>query len=232
MKRMYEKIILAVSAHPDDVEFTTGGSLARWISEGWLVYLAVCTDGGKGTQDPTVKPVELATQRRAEQLAAAEALGVTEVFFLDYPDGELNQSTRLVVELAQIIRQVRPDRIVGWDPWHRYELHPDHRAAGQAALDAVLAAGNPHYFPEFLDEGLHPHAVPEVYLFGAEQPDTWVDITTTIEQKLNAIACHKSQMDRVSTLMNDLRSCNADYGKQGGFTYAEAFKVIHPFCDT
>ncbi|MHB1449046.1 MAG: PIG-L deacetylase family protein [Bellilinea sp.] len=229
---MSGKSILAVSAHPDDVEFTVGGSLARWISEGWKVSLIVCTDGGKGTLDPTIKPSDLAVLRREEQLAAARLLSIIEVFFLDFPDGELNKSPNLVSMLARYIRQVQPGRLVSWDPWHRYELHPDHRAAGQATLDAVLAAGNPHYFPELLDEGLHAHAVPEVYLFGAEQPDTWVDITAAIEQKINAIACHQSQMDRVSTLMNDLRTCNADYGKQGGFPYAEPFKVLHPFCDT
>jgi LmbE family N-acetylglucosaminyl deacetylase len=229
---MVNQSILAVSAHPDDVEFTTGGSLARWISEGWKVSLIVCTDGGKGTHDPAIKPSKLAVLRREEQLAAARSLGITEVFFLDYPDGELNKSPNLVSDLTRYIRQVQPRRLVSWDPWHRYELHPDHRAAGQAALDAVLAAGNPHYFPELLDETLHHHAVPEVYLFGAEQPDTWVDTTNTIEQKYNAIACHQSQMDHISTLMNDLRSCNADYGQQGGYTYAEAFKVLHPFCDT
>lgn len=229
---MTEELVLAVSAHPDDVEFTAGGSLARWISEGWKVYLAVCTDGGKGTQDPAIIPGELAAVRREEQRAAAAVLGVTDVTFLEHPDGELNQSPQLVTELARLIRRIQPKRIVGWDPWRRYELHPDHRAAGLATLDAVLAAGNPHYFPELLGEGLPAHTAPEVYLFGAEQPDTWVDITQTIEQKLNAITCHRSQMSRVSTLLNDLRACNADYGKEGGTAYAEAFKVLHPFCDT
>ena len=229
---MGEKRLLAVSAHPDDVEFTAGGSLARWITEGWKVYLAVCTDGGKGTHDPAVNPSELASLRREEQLASAAVLGVTGVLFLENPDGELNRSTKLVSDLARLIRRVRPERIVGWDPWHRYELHPDHRAAGLATLDAVLAAGNPHYFPELLGEGLLAHAVPEAYLFGAEQPDTWVDISSTIERKLEAIACHRSQMSRVSTLMDDLRVCNANYGKQGGSAYAEAFKILRPFCDT
>ena len=229
---MGEKSILAVSAHPDDMEFTAGGSLARWITEGWKIYLAVCTDGGKGTHDPTVIPTELAALRRDEQLAAAAVLGVSEVLFLDNPDGELNQSPRLVFDLMRLIRPVWPERIVGWDPWHRYELHPDHRSAGLATLDAVLAAGNPHYFPELLGNGLQPHAVLEVYLYGAEQPDTWIDITTTIERKLEAIACHHSQTDRTSRLLDDLRICNANYGKQGGSEYAEAFKVLHPFCDT
>ena len=220
---MSGKSILAVSAHPDDVEFTAGGSLARWVSEGWKVYLAVNTDGGKGTHDPPIKPGEL---------AAAVALGVTNVFFLENPDGELNRSAHPECELTRRIRRVRPERIVGRGPWRRYELHPDYRAAGPATLDAILAAGNPHFFPKLIDEGLQAHAVPEVYLFGAEQLDTWVDITQTIKQKLNAIASHRSQMSRVSTLMSNLRACNANYGKLGGSAYAEALKMLHPFCNT
>ncbi len=224
--------ILAVSAHPDDVEFTAGGSLAQWRSEGWKIHLAVCTDGGKGTHDPTIEPAGLAAQRHEEQPRAAAVLGICEVIFLDHRDGELSHTGGLVAELARLIRHFRPERLVAWDPWRRYELHPDHRAAGLATLDAVLAAGNPHYFPELLDEGLEAHAVPEVYLFDVEQPDAWVDITKTIERKLEAIACHRSQTGQVSTLLNDLRACNANYGKQSGSAYAEAFKVLHPFCDT
>jgi LmbE family N-acetylglucosaminyl deacetylase len=228
---MFNQSILAVSAHPDNVEFSTGGSLARWISEGRKVFQIVCIDGGKGTHDPAIKPSERAVLRREEQLAAARSLNISKVFFLDYPDGELNKSPNLVSILTSYIR-LQPERLVSWDPWHRYKLHLDHCAPGKAAIDAVMAAGNPHCFPALLDEKLHPHAFPEVYLFGTDQPDTWVDITNTIEHKLYAIACHQSQMDRISTHMNDIRSCNAEYGKHGSFTYAEAFKVLHPFCDT
>lgn len=221
-----------MSAHPDDVEFTSGGSIARWAAEGWTVYLVVCTDGGKGSHDPAVSPAELATRRRGEQIAAAEVLDIAEVVFLDHPDGELNRAPDLVAELTRLMRRFRPRRVLTWDPWRRYELHPDHRTAGLASLDAVLAAGNPHYFPGQLAEGLAAHQVQEVYLYGAEEPDTWVDITATLERKLAAIARHRSQVERASNLMEDVRRCNADYGRQGRSRYAEAFKVLRPFCDT
>ena len=227
-----DKRILAVSAHPDDVEFTSGGSIALWRAEGWTVCLVVCTDGSKGSHDSAVEPARLAAQRRKEQLAAAETLGIGEVVFLDYPDGELNRVSGLVAELNRLIRRFRPQRVLTWDPWRRYELHPDHRTAGLATLDAVLSAGNPHYFPEQLMEGLAIHQVTEVYLYGAEEPDTWVDITATLERKLAAIACHRSQVERKPNLLEDVRRCNADYGRQSRFRYAEAFKVLHPFCDT
>lgn len=226
------KNILAASAHPDDVEHTSSGTLARWIAEGWTVHLVLCTDGGKGSHDPRMDPTMLAVRRREEQRVAAEVLGIAEVVFLDYPDGELNHAPDLIVELARLVRRFRPHRLLAWDPWRRYELHPDHRAAGLTTLDAVVAAGNPHYFPKQVAEGLAPHQVPEVYLYGAQEPDTSVDITATLERKLAAIACHRSQVERMPDLIEDMRRCNADYGRESGYTYAEAFKVLHPFCDT
>lgn len=224
--------VLAISAHPDDAEFTGGGSIAHWQAEGWIVHLAVCTDGGKGSHDPALEPARLAARRREEQWAAAQVLGIADVIFLNHPDGELNRVPDLVVQLTWLIRRIRPHRLLSWDPWRRYELHPDHRAAGLAALDAVLAAGNPHYFPHQLAEGLTTHQVPEVYLYGADEPDAWVDVTATFERKLAALACHRSQVERLPGLAEDMQRCNARYGRQKGYTYAEAFKVLHPFCDT
>ncbi len=181
------KILLALSAHPDDVEFTSGGSLARWVGEGWRVHLVVCTDGSKGSQDPLVDPDELARLRQQEQAAAAKQLGVTQILWGHYRDGQLSQAPDLVEWLTEVFRRVRPHRLLSWDPWKPYQFHPDHRAAGLAALDAVLAAGNPHYFPTQLTKGLQPHRIEEVYLFGTDQPDVWVDITATLEVKLTAI---------------------------------------------
>jgi LmbE family N-acetylglucosaminyl deacetylase len=227
-----ENRILAISAHPDDVEFTSGGSLVRWINEGWTVSLLICTDGGKGSQDLTVIPAELATIRQAEQQAVARVLGFTEVTFLGYPDGELSGASDLVERLALHIRRQRPYRLVSWDPWKPYQLHPDHRAAGLAVLDAVLAAGNPHYFPSQLAGGLSPHQVPEVYLYGAAEPDTWIDITATFAQKMLAIEAHRSQVGHLRRLAEQMSHCNRQYGEHSDVTYAEAFKVLHPFCDT
>jgi LmbE family N-acetylglucosaminyl deacetylase len=226
------KHILAISAHPDDVEFTSGGSLARWAAEGWAVSLVVCTDGGKGSHDPTIAPADLAAVRQVEQQAAAEILGIAEVIFLGHPDGDLAWVRELAETLSWHIRRWRPDRLVSWDPWKPYQLHPDHRAAGLAVLDAVLAAGNPHYFPHQLAGGLSPHQVPEVYLYGAAESDTWVDITATFEQKMAAIEAHRSQVGHLRTLAEQMSHCNREYGEQGGVTYAEAFKVLRPFCDT
>lgn len=226
--------VLAVSAHPDDVEFTSGGSLARWTTEGWSAHLVVCTDGSKGSQDPQDKPEALARLRRAEQAAAAQALGIAEVIWLGHPDGELARAANLVEELAWQIRRIRPDRLLTWDAWRPYELHPDHRAAGLAAVDAVLAAGNPHFYPQQLRAapGLQAHRVEEVYLFGTDQRDTWVDITATFERKMAAIACHASQVVGLHDLALKMSYCNQGYAQGHGYTYAEVFKVLHPFCDT
>jgi LmbE family N-acetylglucosaminyl deacetylase len=226
------KILLAVSAHSDDVEFTSGGSLARWAGEGWQVHLAVCTDGSKRSHDPFVQPDELARLRQREQEAAARQLGVTQIMWGHYRDGELSRAPDLVEWLAEVFRRVRPHRLLSWDAWKPYQFHPDHRAAGLAALDALLAAGNPHYFPVQLTKGLQPHRIEEVYLFGTDQPDVWVDITATLEAKLAAIQHHRSQIDNASELVSSIDHFNRNYGAQRGYAYAEAFKVSHPFCDT
>ena len=226
--------VLAVGAHPDDAEFTSGGSLARWAAEGRLTYLVVCTDGSKGSQNQQDEPEALGRLRRAEQAAAAQALGIAEVIWLGHPDGELARTPNLVEELAFQIRRVRPDRLLAWDAWRPYELHPDHRDAGLAAVDAVLAAGNPHFYTQQLQAvpGLQPHRVEEVYLFGTDQRDTWVDITATFERKMAAIACHASQVVGLRDLARKISYCNQGYAQGHGYTYAEVFKVLHPFCDT
>ncbi len=229
---MTGKRVLVIAAHPDDAEFTSGGSLARWVSQGWTVWLAVCTSGGKGSQDPSMSPPALAGLRRTEQAAAAEVLGIREVIWLGHPDGELARVLTLTEELAGLIRRLRPDRLLAWDAWRPYQLHPDHRAAGMAAMDAVLAAGNPHFFPAQLRDGHRPHRVEEVYLYGTDHPDEWVDITDTFDRKMAAIECHRSQVADLRDMALKMSHCNRGHGRQQGFAYAEAFKVLHPFCDT
>lgn len=226
--------LLAVSAHPDDVEFTSGGSLARWTAEGWATYLVVCTDGSKGSPNPRDRPEMVARIRRNEQEAAAQALGIQEVVWLGHPDGELTRTANLVEELTQQIRRIKADRLLAWDAWRPYELHPDHRAAGLAAVDAVLAAGNPHFYPEQLQEGagLRPHRIEEVYLFGTDQRDIWVDITATFARKMAAIERHASQVIGLRDLALKMSYCNQGYAQGHDATYAEVFKVLHPFCDT
>jgi LmbE family N-acetylglucosaminyl deacetylase len=224
--------LLAISAHPDDVEFTSGGSLARWASEGWIIHLVVCTDGDKGSQNPDDDPPVLAGVRRAEQEKAARTLGIRRIHWLGYPDGELARGRRLVEQLARHIRFFRPRRLLTWDAWRPYQLHPDHRAAGLAALDAVLAAENPHFYPHQLAEGLRPHQVKEAYLYGSDQHDVVVDITATFERKMAAIECHRSQVEGLRDLALKMTLCNRDYGEGRNYTYAEVFKLLHPFCDT
>lgn len=233
-KPLDESIIrlLAVSAHPDDVEFTSGGSLARWADEGWAIHLVVCTDGSKGSQNPEDHPMSLAKIRREEQREAAKVLGIHQVSWLGYPDGELAQVTSLVRDLVYHIRFFQPTRLLTWDAWRPYQLHPDHRVAGLSTLDAVLAAGNPHFYSHQLVDGLISYQVEDVYLYGSDQPDEWVDITNTFDTKMKAIECHKSQVNYLPELAVKMSTCNKDYGGEKGYPYAEAYKVLHPFCDT
>jgi LmbE family N-acetylglucosaminyl deacetylase len=121
---------------------------------------------------------------------------------------------------------------LSWDAWKPYQLHPDHRAAGLAAIDSVLAAGNPHFFPEHLAEGLQPYRMEEAYLYGSDQPDVVIDITATFERKMAAIECHRSQVEGLRDLAIQMSHCNQGYGQKNNFTYAEVFKELRPFCDT
>lgn len=229
-----ERRLLVISAHPDDAEFTSGGSLGRWTREGWQVTLVVCTDGSKGSQDVNDDAQSLATTRRVEQEGAARLLGIGEIVWLGHPDGELAQALTLREELAYLIRKYRPNRLLTWDAWRPYQLHPDHRAAGLTTMDAILAAGNPHFYPEQLRPPLNtqPHRVEEVYLYGADQPDVWVDISATFEQKMAAIEGHRSQVASLRDMALKMSHCNRERAAGHGYTYAEAFKVLHPFCDT
>ncbi len=223
--------LLVVFAHPDDAEFTAGGTLARWASEGSEIYYAVCTDGSKGGQDGELPVEKLVAQRQAEQREAAGVLGVKEAIFLNHTDGELAPAPVLKAELVRIIRDLHPDILLTWDPWRPYQLHSDHRAAGQAALDAVMAAANARYFPEQLREGLHPHRVQEVYMFGTDSPDLWVDISPTFGRKMEAIACHASQVTNLAEIEREVESWNRQLGEGQGSAYAEAFKVLRPHCE-
>lgn len=224
--------VMAIIAHPDDAEFTCSGTLALWAGQGAEIGYVVCTDGGKGGGDPSLSPEQLAAVRRAEQRAAADLLGAKEVVFLGHPDGELSQVAGLEAELALHIRRFRPDILLTFDPWQPYQLHPDHRVVGLAALNAVLAAGNPRFFPGQLTEGVQAHRAETVYLFSTDQPDAWVDITETFDRKMAAIDCHSSQVGDRPDIAAQVRRCNRDYGQQAGTTYAEAFKMLHPFCET
>ncbi|MGC8788036.1 MAG: PIG-L deacetylase family protein, partial [Anaerolineae bacterium] len=174
---------MVITAHPDDAEFTVAGTVARWVKEGWPVVYVICTDGSRGSNDPGMPPERMSPIRHAEQLEAAHILGVQTVVFLDYEDGTLQPTLELRRDLTRLIRRYKPDIVICSDPtryFHRdmYVNHPDHRAAGEAALYAIFPSAVTRFiFPELLEEGLEPHKVGEIYLYGSAEPNIWIDIT-------------------------------------------------------
>jgi LmbE family N-acetylglucosaminyl deacetylase len=182
---------LAVGAHPDDIEFGCGATLAKWAEAGCKIALLVCTDGSKGTWDATTDPAELVVTRRAEQRAAARALHPdAEVVLLGWHDGELESGLRQRWEVAAWIRRLRPEVMLGHDPWKRYRLHPDHRNAGWLVTDGIVAARDPLFFPE-LDAP--PHRPSTVLLFEADEADHVEEVTGYGDAKLAALLEHRSQ---------------------------------------
>jgi LmbE family N-acetylglucosaminyl deacetylase len=223
---------MVIAAHPDDMEFGCGGTIAKLAEEGKKITLLLLTSGDKGSHDHTLRPDKLADRRETEQRAANAALGVEKVIFLRHPDGLLENSMFLRRQLAQIIRQEKPDIVFAIDPWRHYQLAPDHRAAGQAALDAVWAAREWNIFPEQLTNGEEPWRVKEVYLFWTDHADHYEDVTTTLAKRIDALACHVSQVgedrERLDTRMRERAQKTAEEGGEAtaGFTYAEAFKKL------
>jgi LmbE family N-acetylglucosaminyl deacetylase len=182
---------MAVGAHPDDVEFGCGGTLAKWAKAGTTITHVVCTDGSKGSWDPNQPVAELVALRRDEQRAASRALGGTgDVVFLGYVDGELQTGVDERRQLASWIRKLQPDVVFGHDPWRRYRLHPDHRNAGFLVTDAIVAARDPHFFP---DLGLAPHRPSALLLWEADEPNHVEDISEFFEVKLQGLLAHRSQ---------------------------------------
>ncbi|MEW6033621.1 MAG: PIG-L deacetylase family protein [Chloroflexota bacterium] len=227
------KTIMAVAAHPDDAEFGAAGSVARWVAEGNQVIYVVCTNGDKGSSDPQMTSERLAGIREEEQRGAAAVLGVKEVVFLGYPDGYLEYTPELRGQIVRSIRKYRPETILTSDPYRKYFWHHDHRVAGQVVLDAVYPYARDHlYYPEHLAEGLRPHAVKEVYLWGSDEPDTFVDVTGTFELKLAALKCHRSQMGQhpQKELKEWLLARAREGGKRLGVPLAESFhRVVIPY---
>lgn len=182
---------LAIGAHPDDVEFGCGGTLAKWAASGCVVNVLVLTDGSKGTWDPSVDPGALRATRQEEQRQAARLLGATgEVVFLGQVDGELDSTMSLRSEVARWIRRLRPEVVLGHDPWRRYRLHPDHRHAGWLTCDAIVAARDPLFFPE---HGIAHHRPRTLLLWEADAPDHLEDVSGFVDTKLAALEAHASQ---------------------------------------
>jgi LmbE family N-acetylglucosaminyl deacetylase len=225
--------VMGIFAHPDDPEFFCGGTFAKWAAEGKEIIFVLATSGDKGSSDFSITSEELIVIREAEERAAAARLGVREVIFLRYPDGELQPTLDLRRQLARLIRLKKPDIVVTNDPtarWYgvHYINHPDHRAIGDVALDAVFPAARDHLtFPElYRDEGLAPHKVKQVYLCGSHEPDAKVDVTDYLEVKIAALREHKSQIADMEVMAQRQRD-NVDPLFAGdGQRYTESFRVF------
>lgn len=229
---------LAIGAHPDDVEFGAGGTLAKWAADGCVINHLVCTDGSKGTWDPTQDPAELIAARQVEQRAAATALGSRgEVVFLGWPDGELDSSLRQRWQVSYWIRKLRPAVVLGHDPWKRYRLHPDHRHAGLLAVEGIVSARDPLFFPE---QELEHHRPDALLLWEADEPDHVEDVTAHVDAKLAALRAHVSQFrstmgvdpddpgaeDQWQRFADRIRDRLAEWGTVGGCTHGEGFKLM------
>jgi LmbE family N-acetylglucosaminyl deacetylase len=229
---MQFRTAMAVFAHPDDAEFSIAGTVAKWAREGTEVHYVCITDGSAGSNEPGVTREQIRPVREREQRAAAEVLGVKECHFLGYVDGELELTLDVRRALARVTRAVRPDVIVGPDPsrmWSRdrtYINHRDHRMAGEAVLTIAMPdAPTRPQFPELLDEGLEPFEVPAVWL-SSEDGDTLVDITETIDQKIEALGRHESQLGAFPDWQDLIRRLGKERGAAAGLEYAEAFKTF------
>ncbi len=233
-------VALAIGAHPDDVEFGCGATLAKWSAAGTVVHHLICTDGSKGSWDATADVAALVVTRQGEQQAAAQALGATgRCVFLGWPDGELESGLRQRWEVAYWIRELQPTVVLGHDPWKRYRLHPDHRHAGLLAVEGVVAARDPHFFPE---QELAHHRPDVLLLFEADEPDHVEDVGGHVDAKLSALHAHSSQLlstmhidqtasgrevQRQRTAFDDrVLAALADHGTLEDVAQGEAFKLI------
>lgn len=216
--------VMITIPHPDDAESRMAGTVARWTREGKDIIYVVCTNGDKGTNDPNMKPEELAVIREKEQLAAAKLLGVKEVIFLGHPDQGLEDTPEFRKELVRLIRIYRPDTVVTVDLYRGYLNHRDHRVTAQVTLDAVFPyASSAYSYPDLLEQGLQPHKVKEIWFCGTEGPNYYIDITDTIDIKLGALRCHKSQVGDRLELGERMRQRARTSAEGQDYQLAEAF---------
>ena len=222
----YDRYMLVV-AHPDDAEFSSAGTIARLSNAGKDVTIVQVTSGDKGTPDADVHPETLTQRRESEELESAKRLSVARVEFLRCTDGELTPDLALREKIVRMIRAHKPDVIITHDPFRAYALHPDHRAVGFAALDAVYpTARDPQYFPQHLVEGLQPHKTAEIWFFNAEHPDLVVDITETFDRKVDALRAHVSQVGTEETVFERVLERNRELAENEDFELGEAYKVV------
>jgi LmbE family N-acetylglucosaminyl deacetylase len=234
---------LAVGAHPDDIEFGCGGTLAKWAAAGCVVHYAVLTDGSKGTWDVNADTVALVAARQAEQREAARRIGARgSVTFLGAVDGELENTRTLRDALCRLIRVVQPEVVLGHDPWKRYRLHPDHRAAGFLLADSIVAARDPHFFRHHFEvtdlqtgQPLTHHRPSALMLWEADTPNHVEDISMTLDTKLHALEAHASQFESTMKATDEtalrafrerLRTRLSSLGSPHGFAAAEVFHLM------
>jgi LmbE family N-acetylglucosaminyl deacetylase len=226
--------VLAVGAHPDDIEFGCGGTLAKWAAAGAVIHHLVLTDGAKGTWDPDQDQRTLVTLRQEEQRRAATVLGGGDVTFLGRTDGELHNGERERWEVARQLRRVRPEVVLGHDPWRRYRLHPDHRAAGFILTDAIVAARDPHFFP---DQGLAPHRPSALLLWEADEPNHVEDVAAFVATKVEALMAHQSQLRSTMGIESaepaeteafavGIRQQLGEHGALAEVSYGESFHLL------
>jgi LmbE family N-acetylglucosaminyl deacetylase len=223
---------MVIAGHPDDADFGPAATAARWIDEGSVGWLVCCTSGDAGGEDPAADPLELAALREREQRAAAAIIGYAGVSFLHMPDGALVNDLALREQLVREIRTFRPDAVFATDPTVIFYRdgginHTDHREAGLAAVDAVYpAARNPMAFPALARSGLAAHKVRRVYLFWPNEPNVRIEITSTLERKIDALRAHASQIKEPEKLAERIRAWAAEEGEPIGVPAAEALRLI------
>lgn len=216
-----------VVAHPDDLEFSSAGTVKRLTNAGKKCILVQVTSGDRGTGDRSYTPDTLMSTREQEVHESAKRLGLAEVAFLHEGDGHVEPNIALREKIVKQIRIHKPDVVITHDPFRPYAMHPDHRGVGLATHDSVYPTARDHlYFPEHLAEGIEPHKTAEIWYFGAESPDVFIDITDTFDNKIDALRAHDSQVGMREDLVERLRERSAEIAKDQPFELAEAYKSI------
>jgi len=225
--------VLVVAAHPDDAEVGCGATIAKWVREGATAFYLICTNGDKGSDEADISSEELAVIRDREQRAAAAAIGVSEVVILPRRDGELVYSIDFRGDIVRWIRTWKPDAVFTHDPTviisaNGFINHADHRATGEATVDAIYPfIRSPLQYPEQIAEGLEPHVVHDIFLWGSGQPNFWVDVSDSVQCKVDALKCHASQFSDPERTGNFATERLKRAGEEHGVAYAETFRHIN-----
>lgn len=223
-------VVLGIAAHPDDLDFGAAGTMAHFAEAGAAVHYLILTDGSSGSEDKDMTPEKLTKIRETEQKAAVKEIGGKSVIFLNYPDGQLEVTMDLKRDVVKVIRTIRPDVVVTMDPSILYSAnrgfinHPDHRAAGQTALDAVFPLARDHMsFPELYKQGFKPHKTKTILMTNFNGANYYVDITKTFSKKVAALKAHASQIQHIEAVAERMKEWAGMTGKKAGYDLAEGF---------